>query len=348
MARVLDSVNGGPIIKSAYATDRQEALLDLTYGGQFGYAPELSEWVSSQAYVRHNVFAYLLEAPRFFQFMPQPQKWVSALKALVELHPQSIDGLNSKLDVEFSQHAIGGAGEQMDEPVNVKRAQSNLTFSYGCDKYGMPITTFFYNWITYGIMDPETKYALAGTLDPATFGTGVEEATDWLADYYTMTCIFIEPDPQHKRVIKAWLVTNMMPKGTPDINGKRDLTGSMEMPDVSIEFTGITQYSLGVNVLAQGILDSINLKQANPYLRAAFIEEQKARMFTGITDTSKFAQYDPALTTESALSKDADNYATVAAQSTAVEGKRIGTGFTDNISTLRDSAETTKQKQRTF
>ena len=318
MARVTEAILKG----TSYATDRQEALLDLTYGGQFGFTTELSEWISSQAYVRHNLFAFLLEAPRFFQFMPDPGQWVSTLKALVELHPQSIDGFNSKLDVEFSEHPIGGAGEVMHEPTNVKRAQSNITFNYGPDRYGMPITTFIYNWITYGIMDPETKYALAGTLDTNT-------STDWLADYYTMTCIFIEPDPQHKRVLKSWLVTNMMPKATPDISGKRDMTSAMETPEASIEFTGITQFSLGVNVLAQRILDNISMSQANPYLRAAFIEEQKSRAFISNLGDNIY---------------DSD----VAAANTNNYLGRIGTGYEPGINTLVTSALDTKAKQRTM
>ena len=34
-------------------------------------------------------------------------------------------------------------------------------------------------------------------------------ATMRLVAGYTMTCLFVEPDPQHKRVLKSWLVTKI-------------------------------------------------------------------------------------------------------------------------------------------
>lgn len=328
MARVRNTADA--IISGAYATDRAEALLDLTYGGQFGYAPELSEWVSSQAYVRRNLFAFLLEAPKFFQFMPDESKWYSSLKALVELHPQSIDGLSSGLEVQFMDHPIGGGGEVMEEPVNVTRAKSNITFNYGPDKYGMPITTFIYNWISYGMMDVDTKYALAGTLEKNQEGQE-GAATDWLADWYTMTCLFVEPDPQHKRVLKSWLVTNMMPRRTPEITGKRDLTNPMETTEANIEFTGIVQYSLGVNILAQGILTAINknMGNANPYLRQAFLNEQADRGYVDSAAPSTF-HYDGNIPGE------LDNITNPSANATY--GGRKGIGYAPGIYTLRDSA----------
>jgi hypothetical protein len=63
----------------------------------------------------------------------------------------------------------------------------------------------------------------------------------------------------------------MMPKGTGEIIGKRDMTVASEITTLSIEFTGISQFNMGTNILAQKILDSINLTNANPYLRPAFI-----------------------------------------------------------------------------
>ena len=40
---------------------------------------------------------------------------VETLKALVELHPKSIEGLNSTLRVEWAETPFGGAGEMQQD-----------------------------------------------------------------------------------------------------------------------------------------------------------------------------------------------------------------------------------------
>jgi hypothetical protein len=196
--------------------------------------------------------------------MPNPDKWVQALKSLVELHAKTIEGLNAGLTVEFDEHPVGGAGEMQQEITDSKRARSEPSFGF-VEKYGMPINTFLQNWIIYGMMDPDTKFAMAGTL-PDT------KPSDMLADWYSMTCLFIEPDPTHQRVVKAWVITNMMPKSDGEVIGKRDLTSASELSNLTIEFTGIAQYNLGTKVFAQNILDTINITNANPNLRPSFVQ----------------------------------------------------------------------------
>lgn len=254
--------------QQAFGRGANQPMLDPTYGGQMGYAPVLTEWVSNQAYVRRNLIPVLLEAPKFFQYMPDPQKWVSTLKSLVEVHCTTIEGLNAGLTVEFDEHPVGGAGEQQQEVTDVKRARSEPVFGF-VEKYGMPIQTFLYQWISYGMMDPDTKFALANTLDGSRPG-------DMLADQYTMSMLFMEPDPQHQRVVKSWVMTNMMPKGTGEIIGKREITAASEVAKLSVEFTGIAQFNLGTNLFAQSILDNMNMKNSNPFLRPSFINEVSA------------------------------------------------------------------------
>lgn len=260
MARITNAILG----QKGFARNSQQAMVDLTYGGQHGYAPNLVEWVNNQAYIRHNLMCILLEAPRFFQLMPESDKWVQTLKSLVELHARTIEGFNGHLKVDTDEHPVGGAGEMQEEPVNVTRERSTPEFTF-VEKYGNPIQTFLYNWITYGIMDPDTKFALAGTL------TG-ERPDDMLADWYSMTCLFIEPDKSQRKVVKSWVTTNMFPKATGEIIGKRDLTAASELTTLTVEFSGISQFNLGTNVFAQNILDSINYANANPYLRPSFVQ----------------------------------------------------------------------------
>ena len=257
MARLTDA-----LITGAYTRDIDRPILDLKYGGQQGWAPNLAEYTSNQAYVSRPLICILLEAPRMFTVMPDSQKWISSLKALFELHARSIDGMNAGLKVDVEEHPVGGAGEQQQEVVNVTRERSQPKFTF-IEKYGRPIQTLLEYWIRYGLMDPETKYALLGTM-------GKSEVKDLLADWYSATCLFMQPDPMHKKIDKAWITTNMFPLANGDITGKRDLTASQEMLTLDIEFSGISQYGLGVNQFAQTILDQINTTNADPFMRPAF------------------------------------------------------------------------------
>jgi hypothetical protein len=260
MARLTDA-----LITGAYTRDIDRPILDLKNGGMHGWAPNLSEYTSNQAYISRPLICILLEAPRMFTVMPDSQKWISSLKALFELHARSIDGMNAGLKVDVEEHPVGGAGEQQQEVVNVTRERSQPKFTF-IEKYGRPIQTLLEYWIRYGLMDPETKYALLGTM-------GKAEVKDLLADWYSATCLFMQPDPMHKKIDKAWITTNMFPLANGDITGKRDLTASQEMLTLDIEFSGISQYGLGVNQFAQTILDSINTTNADPFMRPAFVNK---------------------------------------------------------------------------
>ena len=207
----------------------------------------------------------MLEAPKMFSVMPDSAKWNASLKALFELHAKSIEGMNAGLKVETDKHAVGGAGEEQHEVVNVTREVSVPKFTF-IEKYGRPIQTLLDYWIRYGLMDPETKYALLGTM-------GNSQVKDMLADWYSASCLFIVPDPLHKTVDKAWITTNMFPQGQGDVTAKRDLTTGQEMLTLDIEFTGMSQFGLGVNKFAQTILNQISTTNADPFMKPSFISQ---------------------------------------------------------------------------
>ena len=260
MSRQIDSILTGPFTEGYSAP-----MTDLRLGGQQGYAPNLAEWVNNQAYVQRNLICLLIEAPLGFQYLPDPEFWNGALKALVETHPKQISGMAAGLTVDWgAENAVSGGGEMQQDFTDIKRARTQPQFTW-VEKYGRPIQTFLYEWITNLIGDPDTKVPNIATL----IG---DKPTDLLADMYSATCLFFEPDPTHTTVVKAWLTTNMAPMSTGDITGKRDLSSAMDQNELSIEFTGLSQSSLGVRLFAQAILDNINLANANPNLAPAFVE----------------------------------------------------------------------------
>lgn len=258
MTRVTDALLAG----KAFSQYHAEPMLDLTYGGQMGYTPVMAEWVNNQAYVRKNLICFLMEAPQAFNYLPNSDKWVQVLKALVEKHPRTIEGLNAALTAETGETPVGGGGEMQEEVTNMTRARTQLVMTFD-EKYGRPIQNFLEAWMQMLLMDPDSKVAGIGTL--ASF------PTDMLADQYAATMLFIEPDPTHRKVMKAWLTTNIFPKETGPIEGKRDITAAGELLSLSIPFAGFSQSGAGVKAFAQRIFDTVNITGSNPNLRNAFV-----------------------------------------------------------------------------
>lgn len=247
---------------SAYGQMSATPISDLTYGGMHGWSPNLRQWVSNQAHVSRNLKAVLLTPPRFITLMQNPEKWYAAIKNLIETHPISIEGFNAALKPEFDEHPAGGAGEMQQELVDMKRARSEPVTAYR-DKYGRPIQKLLEMWMLYGMMDPETKVAMVRTLA----GVSAENPGDWMADWYTMTCMFYETDATEWYVDKAWICTNMMPMEMGDLTSKRDLTTGGEILSLSIPWTALSAYNAGTIQYAQQYHRTIMMNNANPMLR---------------------------------------------------------------------------------
>lgn len=255
----------------AYAKGATNSMADLRYGGQNGYTPDLTSWVSNQAYVRRNLICLLVEAPSAFQNLDQPDYWVGTLRSLVELQALSITGLNMEMTVETADtNPVGGGGQVQEEFTNVTMQRSNPTFRWN-ERYGLAIYNFLTGWVRYCMMDPESKVASVNTIP----GNAVP---DMLADRYAATMAFIEPDPTHTKVNKAWLCANMFPKNSigGSLAGQRELTQGGEIGTLDVEFTALAQQSNGVKAFCQQLLNSINITNANPYNRQAFVQQINA------------------------------------------------------------------------
>lgn len=269
MTRLKDTI----LEKKGYNTGNAGPMVDVRNGGQNGATTDFRSYVSNSSYVKRNLVAVLIEAPTGFQLLQDSAYWVETLKALVELHPKSIEGLQSTLTVEHIENAVGGSGEMQQDVSNVTRARSTPTFTWN-EKYGKPISTFLNGWVTNLIMDPITKY-------PAVVSNGTVELSDLLPDFNGMTVLFFEPDPTFTKITEAWLCTNMRPNGTvAEITGRRDLTAAGEGADYSVEFTALTQVGEGVRKFAETILNNMVKEGLNPNQSNAFIENIHADVDT--------------------------------------------------------------------
>lgn len=248
----------------AFARGKQAPMVNVKNGGQFGWATDFKSWVSHSAFVRRNLIPRLIAAPRGFADLPQPQLWRSTLKTLVEERAKTIEGLQGELTVDEEAHPFGGAGEEQEDVINVTREKSEPEFTWQ-EAYNRSINVFLERWITDLIMDPITKVP-----NVVTSGT---TPSDLLPDYYTMTVLFIEPDPSHTQVVRAWLCTNMRPKTGGTVEGRSDKEGGGETVELGVAFSAITQHGIGVDMFAQRLLDEMNLTGANPNHRPAFMDK---------------------------------------------------------------------------
>lgn len=246
--------------------------IDIQHGASMGFMPDYQAYVSNTPYVRRNSFALLLEAPAGFQFLPNPEYWVGALKSLLEQNHLSFEGLQSTLNATYEETPMGGAGEMMQAIGDMKRERSQPSYTFN-EKYGRAIFKFHEGWMTGLLMDPETKI-------PTVMGNPRvgDRPADLLPDVVGATVLFIEPDPRGTKPLRAWLTTNMMPETSGEWTARRDITTGGEKQDYTIRYTGLTQQGEGVNRLAERLMDDISYSGVNPNTRPAFMDKISANV----------------------------------------------------------------------
>lgn len=272
MPRLVDTLNTNKPFPGHNAP-----IVDIKQGGSFGHMVDYKALVSSTPYVREHVIAILIQAPRGFDLLPDPQSWYRSLKAIIEEQSREITGLQSTLQIENVEHEVGGAGEKVSAVSNVTRTTSEPSHSIP-EKYNMPVSLFINSWILELMMDPETKYANIITRQ------GVE-VTDHLIDFYSATVLYFEPDAVMKNVLKAWLCTFVRPESEgAEITGSRSLTSAKEDLTIELRMTATTQVGSGVINLAQSILNNLRVTNTNPQQRPAMFDDIEAKV-KAVNDT---------------------------------------------------------------
>ena len=244
------------------------ASVSLEKGGQFGFLPmiggidnekNISEYMYNQSYLRKDLIAIVLDTPKVFDYLPNPDNWRKAIKAFFEVHAKTIDGIDSSLTVDTSEKETGLSGGKFKEPINVTRADSNVSIGV-VEKYGIPFEILLDTWIRYGMIDPESQAPLATTLP------GMENVDVYSPEFWTCTVLFIEPDVLLRKAVHGWFIGNLFPTSNPDIVGKKDKTAGRELKDMTIEMGGMAIPSTNKRVmdLANSVLDSLKLYTRTP------------------------------------------------------------------------------------
>lgn len=251
--------------KTGYTVGSQMPIVDLANGGSFGHAIDWASYNTDTPHVLQPMTVRVIETPRGFDDLDEPEKWREALVATFERHARQWSGLTSTLSLDTAESDYGNAGEKIEAPRKMTRARSQPTAQYQ-DKYGRPISHLHIGWGLNLLQDPETNVPNVVTRE------GVD-ARDFLLDYIGATVLFFVTDKSMRYVDMAWLVTGMYPRSFPPEEGKRDSVAGGEMLEFDIEYTGITQTGNGVKLFAQKILNNMSLTLTNPMNREAFVSE---------------------------------------------------------------------------
>lgn len=254
----------------SYAAGRgdQASMLDLSMSGQYAYQPNFGAYVNNAGYPPRNLIALLVDPPRGIKYLPDRAKFVAVLKSLIETQSKTITGLRTGLTVESTDRALGTAGHMQSDLSKVTESISQPTHVWD-ERYGRPIHNFWQYYIRMLMAEPLTQ-------QPGVMNLAGDVPTDLLPDFYSFTTLYIEPDPLRRGVIEAWMVTNMMPTMTGDLESQLDMESAAGTPEVSIEFKGIPVNSPDIRRYAQEKLNELNYVNAGPMQRPAFLDSIQA------------------------------------------------------------------------
>lgn len=239
-------------------------MVNPTVGGANGYSAPYDAYVSNAAYVQQNLKVFVIDVPRGFEDIDSTGGMALAYKAMIELHSKSITGIQSGLEAEFHDTPFGGANEIQQTLMNITRQRSVPVHTHD-EKWGLPFYRIYNTWMRYLGMNPDTKI-------PEIVNMGLKELPDFLPDYTTATHLYVETDITARRVIEAWLVSNIFPTtdGGRDAQ-KQAAPAAGQGREFQVEMSAITQMGKGVNDFAQLVIDNLALTGANPsFMPAAF------------------------------------------------------------------------------
>ena len=254
----------------AYAKDANGPVINLTgSAGDSGLVPDLQKHQNSSAHVQGNVIAICMSTPAAFDYLEKPELWHAGVKALIENHSRTIEGLDATLSVEYVETQFGSdSGNMLTEVAKVNRAASQPVHGVQ-EKPGKPVAFLWDGWIVNLLGDPETQ------IPRVLSGPRAGEIEHLLSSMVSATVLYFTTDRTFRHVEDAWLVTDMKPREGTVVQGNKDITAGRQELMHSLPFTGVQQVGHWVKQLAQTELNRMNESGIpNPHYRPAIIEQR--------------------------------------------------------------------------
>lgn len=251
----------------SYMRDRNIQVADLTQFSSAGLVPDLANYDGLPDAINHNVIPFVLHLPTMWSVFGQDGVRIqAATKNLIENHFAGIEGLNKRVDVDTYDTDIVGGNEKWQNVTNITRQQSNIVTTIN-DKRNRPAQRLLENWIRCAFGDENTKVPLISLYDKSL------RYSELLPSQYSCAVLFVSPNETKTRVDKAWLAIHFVPKTAGENTGQKDQTVKGVGSQLSIEWLSTCQHSLGVDELAQTMLDQLNRPALNPGLYNSAIPE---------------------------------------------------------------------------
>jgi len=251
------------------------STLHLTHGGQNGAMHDPQSLSSTQGYVPQKLIAVLIAAPKAYSFLdPETaEQYTATLKNLVEVLPLEITGLDSTVTYEFGEVKAGHSGEVVEHIIGAQRARSTPSFRWA-EGINRSIGKFFGE--TGRLLLQDEVSGVAGIVAEPGFKAGYT----LLQEDRSFSVLFIEPDSSQKGVVDAWFCTNMMQKTGGDVIGKREVGGTAEVGEITIETTAYTMVGNVVNAMAGAYLSKLDLSGLRPLDLTAFVKQNDSETST--------------------------------------------------------------------
>lgn len=236
------------------STLNDDIVANIARGAQLGLGAHLPNLDAATPLVFNPVVPIVISQPTMFKDMAG---YADTLKALIEKHAKSIEGIDLEYTMEFAETPAGHDGQQMSMPTNSKRSPVEPSFTFQ-EVYGNLVWNFIRNWLLL-MKHPDTQASSVGAVLAADAVIAPQ-----LLSSMAMDVLFIQFDTtlHYKNIQDAWIITGMMPKGTGPMGAKRTI-GESTAPERTINFTGVVQHNANTKMLGRRIAEILSLHRIN-------------------------------------------------------------------------------------
>lgn len=219
-------------------------------GGQLGFGNNLPNVDAATPLVMRPIVPIVMHAPTMFDYIPG---LANVMKALIETHTKSIDGIDIQYTMDSGTTPAGQDGQERNVPTNAKRAQVNPQFVFP-ELNGNLVWNAFRTWMRL-IKDPDTQASsLAGIV------SGTTSLSPHILSMYTMDILFIQYDTtlRPENIIDGYFITSMWPNDIGTAGYKKQI-GSSEVLERTVAMHGVLQHNPNTLIAAQNVAQLLQL-----------------------------------------------------------------------------------------
>lgn len=236
------------------ATLQNDTVANLIQGAQLGIGAHLPMIDAATPAVFMPIVPIVTHSPTMFQGIDY---YDATLKALVERHAKSIEGIDFGYQLESASTPAGHDGQELHMPTNSKRTAVSPSFVWH-EVTGNLVWNFIANWIRM-IKNPDTQASGLAALTSDT-----TKIPPQLFSYFSMDVLFIQYDQtmQPGNIIDAFFITNMWPQETGNAGWKKQV-GQSESPERTIPFHGVVQHNKNTKIIGRQVAQMLSLHKVD-------------------------------------------------------------------------------------